>query len=213
MGLPARQLESDTLEFKQPGRDLKETLRILADAAVCFANARGGDIVLGVIDDIGGTDAYVDVPPDLSIDMGRKGIFDRTRPSMTCFVSARVEHGRRIVVISVPPAVGTCSNAAGLATRQMGRECLPFTPDQQREVLASRGLIDWSAGRTAVAVEQLAALEVERLRQLLRRAGREEVATLETSRLLVDLRLTSDEGTVNRAGVLLLAPTEVLAAA
>lgn len=212
MGLPARELEGDLLEFKQPGRDVKDTLRILADAAVCFANSKGGDIVLGVVDDASGPEAFIDVPADLTVDTIRKGIYDRTRPSMTCFVSERIEHGRRVVVVSVPPGVGTCSNAGGLATRRLGRECLPFTPDQQREVLASRGLIDWSAGPTAVAPEQLAPLEIERLRQLLRRAGRQDLAALETSRLLADLRLTTAEGTVNRSGALLLAPAEILAA-
>jgi ATP-dependent DNA helicase RecG len=212
MGLSARDLESDVLEFKQPGRDAKDTLRTLADAAVCFANAKGGDIVLGVVDDASGPDAFVDVPADLTVDAIRKGIFDRTRPSMTCFVTERIEHGRRIVIVSVPTGVGTCSNAGGLATRRMGRECLPFTPDQQREVLASRGLIDWSAGPTQVRIEQLTPLEIERLRQMLRRAGRQDLAALEAEQLLADLRLTTVDGTVNRAGALLLAPAEVLAA-
>ncbi len=210
MGLRARELEGDTLEFKQADRDLKGTLRMLADAAVCFANARGGDIVLGVIDDRGGSEAFQDVPPGLSVDIIRKGIFDRTRPSLTCFVAERIEHGRRLVVVSVPQGVGTCSNAAGLATRRLGHECLPFTPDQQREVLAARGLIDWSAEVADVRPAQLAPLEIERLRQLLRRAGRRELAGIDTERLLADLRLAVD-GQVTRAGAILLAPTEILA--
>ena len=210
MGLRARELEGDTLEFKQADRDLKGTLRMLADAAVCFANARGGDIVLGVIDDRGGSEAFQDVPPGLSVDIIRKGIFDRTRPSLTCFVADRIEHGRRLVVVSVPQGVGTCSNAAGLATRRLGHECLPFTPDQQREVLAARGLIDWSAEVADVRPAQLAPLEIERLRQLLRRAGRRELAGIDTERLLADLRLAVD-GQVTRAGAILLAPTEILA--
>ncbi len=210
MGLRARELEGDTLEFKQADRDLKGTLRMLADAAVCFANARGGDIVLGVIDDRGGSEAFQDVPPGLSVDIIRKGIFDRTRPSLTCFVAERIEHGRRLVVVLVPQGVGTCSNAAGLATRRLGHECLPFTPDQQREVLAARGLIDWSAEEADVRPAQLAPLEIERLRQLLRRAGRRELAGIDTERLLADLRLAVD-GRVTRAGAILLAPTEILA--
>ncbi len=212
MGVRAAVLEGDTLEFKQPRGDLKDTLRLLADAAVCFANAQGGDVVLGVIDKESGPEAFVDVPLDLTVDVIRKGIFDRTRPNLTCFVTQREEHGRRLIVISVPPAVGTCSNAAGLARRRLGTECLPFTPDQQREVLASRGLVDWSAEPTSIRFEQLAPLEIERLRQLLRRAGRQDLASLDTAQLLTDLRLTSEGDTVNRAGALLLTPAETLAA-
>lgn len=211
MGLRARDLEGDTLELEQVGRDTKETLRLLADAAVCLANARGGDIVLGVIDDESGPAAFVDVPPELTVDVIRKAVFDRSRPSLTCFVVERVEHGRRLVVVSVPQAVGTCSNAAGLATRRLGRECLPFTPDQQREVLVARGLIDWSADPIDVRTPDLAALEVERLRQLLRRGGRQELALLDTERLLTDLRLVTADGRLTRAGALLLAPPELLA--
>lgn len=212
MGMAAKDLESEILEFKQAGNNMKDTLRVLADAAVCFANAQGGDIVLGVVDATGGPDAFVDVPADLTVDVVRKGIFDRTRPSMTCFVAERLERGRRIVVVSVPPGIGTCSNSAGLATRRMGRECLPFTPDQQREVLASRGLVDWSEGPTAISTVELAPLEVERLRQLLRRAGRHDLAALDTNRILADLRLLTADGTLKRAGALLLAPAEILAA-
>src|SRR4051795_13597590 len=101
------------------------------------------------------------------MDVIRKGIFDRTRPSLTCFVVERIDQGRRLVIVSVPPGVGTCSNADGLATRRLGRECLPFTPDQQREVLSARGLIDWSAEETPVRTAELAPLEIERRRQLL----------------------------------------------
>lgn len=54
-------LEGDRLDFKEPA-DVKETLRILADASVCFANAVGGDIVLGVRDKAGGPQAFTGVP-------------------------------------------------------------------------------------------------------------------------------------------------------
>lgn len=211
LGATAADLETDTLDFKQPSPSAKETLRVVADAAVCFANARGGEVVLGVADRASGPDAFIGVPSALTVDGIRSGIFDRTRPSLTCFVAERIEQGQRIVVVSVPQGVGPCSNTSGLATRRLGRECRPFTPDQQREVLAARGLIDWSAEPTAVGVAQLASLEIERLRQLLRRAGREDLAALDARRMLADLRLTTSENTVNRTGVLLLAPAEVLA--
>ncbi len=212
MGIQASHLENETLEFKRPDPDPKATMRLLADAAVCFANARGGDIVLGVDDKKGGPDAFIDVQPDLSLDAIRKGIFDRTRPSLTCFVTERYDHGHRLVIVSVPQSIGTCSNSAGLATRRMGTECLPFTPDQQREVLASRGQIDWSAELTEIDQRDLEPLQVERLRQLLRRAGRDELAARDTPQLLTDMRLLGAGGAVTRAGALLLAPAERLAA-
>lgn len=74
LGATAADLESKTLDFKQPARSAKDTLRILADAAACFANARGGDVALGVVDRASRPDAFVGVPLDLTVDVIRKGI-------------------------------------------------------------------------------------------------------------------------------------------
>lgn len=84
---PAAFFESQELEFKQPAKSIKDTLVLLADAAVCFANADGGTIVLGINDKATvRSQALVGVDPALSIDAIRKGIFDRTQPQITPFV-------------------------------------------------------------------------------------------------------------------------------
>lgn len=130
-GRTARELENERLDFKEPPPEVKACLRLLADAAVCFANAEGGDVVLGVSDSISGSGALVGVPPALSLDVVRRGIFERTRPQLTCIVEEIVRTGQRLVVISVPKGVAPHSNASGTATRRLGTDCLPFTPDQQ----------------------------------------------------------------------------------
>jgi ATP-dependent DNA helicase RecG len=80
----ASTFESQQLEFKRPAPDLRRTLELLADAAVCFANAEGGTIVVGVDDKATSRSAaLVGVQPALSLDAIRKGIFDRTRPNLT----------------------------------------------------------------------------------------------------------------------------------
>lgn len=211
MGVKAGTLENDNLEFKTVGASIKETLKLLADAAVCFANAAGGTIVLGVVDDEAGVEAFDDVPRAYSVDVVRKGIFERTRPQLTCFVEEREEHGSRLLVISVPPGVGTCSNAAGLATRRLGDECLPFTPDQQREVLVARGQIDWSAEVSNVELGVLTEADFAPLRRLLKRAGKEDLAAMERSALLRDLRLCEGDGLLTNAALVLIAPEDVLA--
>lgn len=202
--------ESQVLEFKETGRSPKETLVLLADAAVCFANAEGGTIVLGVNDKATTrAQALVGVEPSYSVEAVRRGIFDRTVPSLTCNAYEWEEDRVRLVVIEVPPGVLPISTSAGTATRRLGKECRPFTPDQQREMLVARGQVDWSAESSGASVRDLSRLEVERLRQLLVDTGSEELARLTGARLLDALRLRVD-GEVTNAAVLLLGTEELI---
>jgi ATP-dependent DNA helicase RecG len=208
---PPSRYESDQLEFKEPTDNTKKTLADLADAAVCFANASGGTIVFGVNDKARTRrGALAGVPPAYSVDVVRRGIFDRTSPSITAFADERLEAGVRLIVIEVPAGLLPHSNSAGLATRRLGTECRPFPADEQREVMIARGQLDWSAQASGVAPKKLAEIEFARLRRLLRAAGREELAHLHNSDLLAALRLLADDGTVTNAGVLLLADEQLL---
>jgi ATP-dependent DNA helicase RecG len=83
--MSARKLESHTLDFKAPARNAKDTFANLTDAAVCFANAAGGTIVLGVADDVPGADAIVGT--DLSAAAVRRAVYERTSPGLDVAVS------------------------------------------------------------------------------------------------------------------------------
>ena len=63
-GARAANLESVTLDFKTVGRSIGDSLRDLAEAAACFANAQGGSIVVGVQDGVAGPEAFVGSPLD-----------------------------------------------------------------------------------------------------------------------------------------------------
>ena len=210
-GATASDLEHDQLDFKVAASDVKVTLKLLADAAVCFANALGGDIVLGVRDKAAGPSAFVGIPASLTVDVIRRGIFDRTRPELTCFVKERSVAGQRVVVVSVPQGVTPHANSSGTATRRLGRDCLPFTPDQQREILISRGQIDFSAEPNGATASELSGAEFERMRRLLRRAGKEDVAELSEDRLLTALRLALPDGRLTNAALLLLGHDDAIA--
>jgi ATP-dependent DNA helicase RecG len=210
-GVSAEDLEGQQLDFKVPARSPKETLKILADAAVCFANADGGRIVLGVDDKA--TErraALVGVPPDYTSDLIRKGVFDRTSPPLTLVVDERLEDGSRLLVIDVPPGVAPHSNSAGLATRRLGKECRPFTPAEQREFLVARGQYDWSAEPSGIDIRQVSKAEMERLRSLLADAGAEELVRLRDRQLLEALRLVAPDGGLTMAGILLVATEQTI---
>ncbi|MGP3956905.1 ATP-binding protein [Nonomuraea sp. 3N208] len=199
------------LDFKLVADSPKATLNLLADALVCFVNARGGTVVLGVDDKA--TDrirALRGVPTNYTVDSIRKGIFDRTSPPITAFVCERFIDSVRLVLITVPQGVMPHSNAAGLATRRLGKECLPFPPHQQREVMIARGQVDWSADASSVDISQLSAVEFGRLRRLLNAGGRDHLADLSDRALLESLRLIAPNGSITNAGVLLLAEESLI---
>lgn len=205
-GVTADSLETDTLDFKLVANSPKASLNMLADALVCFVNARGGTVILGIDDKATDRErALRGVPPNYTVDLIRKGIFDCTSLPITAFVSERYIDGVRIVLVTVPQGVMPHSNAAGLATRRLGKECLPFPPHQQREVMIARGQVDWSADASSIGIDRLSGVEIERLRRLLEAAGRDHLAHLSDQALLESLRLIAPNGSVTNAGVLLLA--------
>lgn len=208
---PASSFESEELDFKRPGRDIRHTLELLADAAVCFANANGGTVVLGV-DDKAATrpEALVGLEPSLAVDAIRKGIHERTRPNLTVSAREHLEDGTRLVIISVIEGIELYANAKGLATRRLGTECLPFPPEQQIEVRRARGQLDWSAEETDATVDHLSQAELERGRRLLSTAGRDELAALRDRPLLEAMRLVGTSGAVTNAGVLLFGGEDLL---
>jgi len=213
-GVAAGDLEGQQLDFKEPAKSPKETLGILADAAVCFANAEGGRIILGVNDKAKTkSDALVGVSADYTPDLIRRGVFDRTAPPLTLIVTERLEDGSRLLVIDVPPGVAPHSNSAGLATRRLDKECRPFTPAEQREFLVARGQYDWSAESAGIDTRRASRAELDRLRQLLYEAGADELSRLRDKQLFEALGLIAADGKLTIAAVLLVAKEATIAEA
>ncbi|GAA0388324.1 transcriptional regulator [Acrocarpospora corrugata] len=210
-GVTADSLESETLDFKLVADSPKTTYTLLADALVCFVNAGGGTVVLGV-DDKATTRASAlrGVPATYGLDQIRKEIFDRTRPPITPFVTEKIVDDVRLIAVSVPQGVLPHCNGAGLATRRLGKECLPFPPDQQREVMIARGQVDWSAEPSGAQVSDLSPVEMGRLRRLLATSGRDHLVELDDLALMGALRLLTPDGAVTNAGVVLLGDEAVL---
>src|SRR4051794_28261401 len=201
---PASEFESQTLDFKRPGRTMKETLNLIADAAVCFANADGGTIVIGVDDQaMKRHEALAGVEPGLTLDIIRRGIFDRTIPPLTVFAQDRIVDGMRLVVVEVPSGIEIVSTVRGTTTRRLGKDCRPFTAAQQREVLSARGQLDWSAEASSADAKKASEGELERLRRYLGRAGHDEIVEFRDRPMLEALRLL-ENGKLTNAGALLL---------
>jgi ATP-dependent DNA helicase RecG len=93
-------LESATLDFKEDGRSVDDTLRDLAQASLCFANASGGVLVLGVADKLSGPPAFKGTR--LDVVQLQKRIYDLSRPPLLVDIKEESRSGIRLLLVFVP---------------------------------------------------------------------------------------------------------------
>ncbi|PPQ27566.1 hypothetical protein CCS01_26995 [Rhodopila globiformis] len=79
-GEAAGALQSDTLDFKEDRASACDIGTMLADAAICFANAAGGIIVLGVSDKMKGVPGFTGTR--LGPGQIKRRIYERSRPPL-----------------------------------------------------------------------------------------------------------------------------------
>ena len=139
----ASSLENQRLDFKTAKATEKECHQDLAEAAVCFANASGGVIVVGVADSLVGAEAFVGT--HLAIDRLRSRIHALTDPPIVVTVDELERAGSRLLVVSVPEGLDVHSTRRGLATRRWNDECLPMRPIDVSRLDDERRGADWTS--------------------------------------------------------------------
>src|SRR2546425_1310182 len=142
-GRAAKELESPTLDFTEQlsGRD--DTVTGLVRASVCFANAAGGVVVLGVANSPGGPAAFTGT--DLSPDFVRKRIYELTNPHLLVDVRSETHAGVSLLYLFVSQSPEIHADLQGRAFRRIGTDCLPMSPADHRLLQEERSGIDWSA--------------------------------------------------------------------
>ena len=204
-GASPHDLESETLEFKSERGDAKKTLRILAEAAACLANARGGTVVLGVNDRPAGPEALSGT--DIDPLEARRSIFNRVDPRLTVSVEEYLHNDKRLLLIGVPTGAAV-HGVSGRIERRVGRSCLPMPPDHVAALHAEREGRDpseQSSGRSVGEVDPAAVALARRYLSLL---------TDERARwaVLSDLELCQAMGVVTSDGKLLVAGEQLFCA-
>lgn len=205
-GSTAHSLEGQNLDFKQADRNLRKTLADLAEAAMCFANASGGHLVVGIANRPGGPTALKGC--DASVQDIGKGIFERTSPGLIVEVD-EYRHPNapdvRLIIIGVSQGTQVFS-VAGRVTLRMGTDCRALSPAEVHRLYSSRLNLDLSAEPTDLGIEAVSASAMEIARRRLRAMpeGGREVADLPLGELLRNLKLVDDSGWLRRAGALLL---------
>ncbi len=206
-------LESDTLDFKEEAFDRKKAIRDLVSAAICFANASGGSVFVGVSDKTPGPGAFLGAT--LSVEAVRNGVFQQTQPHLLVDVaelqitlpsggSARVLH------VLVPESPEVHADSQGRAVVRMGRSCIPMDPQQQQAAQERKRGIDWSAQVGPHTVANVSATAIQQARERLSNFTdpRRDLARLSPPDLLRALGLIQADGRLLRAGEVLFIDSE-----
>ena len=215
-GTAADKLEGERLEFKEQHRERKTAFGELTDAAVCLANNRGGDLVVGVRDRPGGRDALTGC--DLDTDELRTNIHERSQPHLLVQVEERQVESTRLLVVRVPEGLDVYSNVSGRATRRSGARCLPLLAEEAHRLVEDRRGTDWSSFPSELGPDLVAERTASHLRELVASSPRAAVADLARAPLhdlLSGIGAMSDRGTLTRAAALALAgddagPTRII---
>jgi ATP-dependent DNA helicase RecG len=199
-GATADSVESDRLEFKRQGRSRPDTMKTVAEAAMCLANAAGGYVVLGVADRIPGAAAFEGTDVD-AMDLARR-VYELTEPHLTLRVEAHRVRGRVLLVVDVPAGVEVIQ-VDGRATRRLGASCQPMSGSMFAAAVAERRGEDWSATDTGRKLSTADLVAIEYARGFLRQSAdptRRDRAEATDHDLLRQLGVVSPRGTLLEAG-------------
>lgn len=196
-------LESSSLDFKTDSPRVKDTHADLAAAAVCFANASGGTIVLGVADKIAGPAAFVGTRLEAAV--LRRQVFELTQPGLDLRVDEVLRGDARLLVLAVPEGLDVHATAKGVHSWRRHDTCVPMRPVDVQRLGEERRGEDWSARTDSAASVDADALRSARDR--LAEASSPElvrIARLPDDDLLLALGVVSTRGKLTRAGALVL---------
>lgn len=204
-GTTAAKCETETLDFKQQKPNAKEAFQDLAEACVCFANASGGTIVVGVADNLPGEDAFVGCSLDASL--LRTKINQLTTPSLLVEIKEVEFSGKRILEIVVPEGLEVYSTVKGYTYQRIGSDCMPMRPLDVTRLSEERRGFDWSATTSGRPLEDVDPLALRYCRRLLSGSAdptRQRYAQFNDADLLKALHAVASDGNLSRAGELML---------
>lgn len=217
-GATAGSLETEKLDFKRdphtvtgrgaPGNPQARLVEELVDAVVCFANARGGRIVLGVDDRTPGPGAFFGTQADPAVLRNR--IYGNTRPQLTVPIEEVEYGGARLLVITVPEGLDLITDSKGKALGRRGTSCAPLTEDARRALAHERRNPDLTARPSDRSSRDVSPAAMRQARSLLGQLVdlRSQMADLDDTSLLRALNLLDREDRLLIAGEILFCVPE-----
>lgn len=217
-GALADSLETEVLDFKRdphtvtgrgaPRNPQAHLVEELVDAVVCFANARGGRIILGVDDRTPGPEAFKGTQADSAALRNR--IYGNTRPQLTVPIEEIEFSGARLLVITVPEGLDLVTDSKGKALARQGTSCAPLTEDARRALAHVRRNPDLTARPSERSWSEVSPAAMRQARVLLDQLVdlRNQMADLDDASLLRALNLIDREDRLLIAGEILFCAPE-----
>ncbi|NIH78003.1 RNA-binding domain-containing protein [Amycolatopsis viridis] len=208
-GRAASKVETEKLDFKEQKSNPKEAFNDLAEAAVCFANGSGGTIVVGVVDNKSGAEAFVGC--DLDAAALRSRIHQLTNPGLLVDVEEVVFAEKRLLEIRVPEGLEVYSTTKGYTYQRINTDCMPMRPSDVARLTEERRGIDWSAGSSGRSVDEVDPLAIRYIRRLLSASTdqkRQRYADFNDIDLLRALKAVADDGCLTKSGEILFCNPE-----
>ncbi len=207
-GESADDLESEVLEFKSSTANYKS----IRESVVALANAKGGNLVIGVRDRSRTRDAAIEDTANIDPNLLRASIYDGTDPHITVDIEELTEPEGKIVLISIPSTGQVHTTTDGVAKIRVGKESRSLTGSDLQRLFATRRGTDLTAqiaeGESRDAIDSA---EIDRLRTYIRAEGTNpDLAGLQDDELLGALGLAQGQR-VTIAALLLLGHKSALA--
>lgn len=190
----AEELESETLDFKKWVDKPKDLYKILTECAVCFANQKGGTLVLGVDDKVRGKEDAITGCSGYNVYEIKSRIYEATDPKILVDVEElRLEDmGVTLLLVRVAQGIGIHTTTDGMAKIRIGKDCKPMTGSMRQQRSVELGLLDFTAETIKdLSYNDLSKIEIERLKNIIR-AKKPESALLKLG----------DEDVVKQLGII-----------
>jgi ATP-dependent DNA helicase RecG len=178
-GTVPAELETEELDFKRQPESKADSIRLLVAAAVCFANGKGGTIVMGVADRLPGPAAFAGC--DLDPVLVQRRVYELTEPPLMIGVRAEEHYGARLVVVDVLQSFEVHADKQGRSTRRIGTDCVTILPQEHQRMREERLGVDWSAQPSARTIDEVTPRALHAAREALGRGSDERRALADLS--------------------------------
>ncbi len=210
---PARELESEVLEFKEWITDSRRLYKMLAEYAVCFANNKGGTLILGIKDNVKTKEKALTGCWGYNISEIKSRIYESTDPRILVDVEEFPvpELNTVLLIVHIPSGVGVHTTTDGTAKIRIGKECKPMTGTMRQRRMVELGLIDVTAElRPELTLSDLSKIEIERLKSIIKTKKPDSTLLKLKEKEFLEQTGIIKNGHPTIAGILLIGKDEII---